>query len=151
MTTGEGPVTYPVAVIKVNKLLYTVLLDKGAGSSFASPTLLQELNITPRNETKTVEMMLHTATKKIEIFESQIQNVTSNFNFITEVSKLEKDILINIPEPQYKAMINQFQHLKDIQMNDIDTKSPLRVHENLRASEYSKIKVQQYSRIGQQG
>ena len=36
-------------------------------------------------------------------------------------------------------------------MNDIDTKSPLPLHEILGASEYSKIKVQQYSRIGQRG
>ena len=45
----------------------------GAASSYATSALLQELNIIlTRNETKRVEMMLHTATKKVEIFESQI-------------------------------------------------------------------------------
>ena len=55
---------------------------------------------------KTIEMMLHTTTKKVEVFEIQIQDVESNFNFTTEVRKVEKDILINITNPQYEAMIN---------------------------------------------
>ena len=36
---------------------------------------------------------------------------------------MEKDVLINIPNPQYEVMINQFQYLKGIQMNDTETKS----------------------------
>ena len=77
------------------------------GSSYVSSTLVKELNITPkRKEVKTIEMMLHTTTKKVEVFEIQIQDVASNFNFTTEVRKVEKDILINIPNPQYEAMIN---------------------------------------------
>ena len=77
------------------------------GSSYVSSTLVKELNITPkRKEVKTIEMMLYTTTKKVEVFEIQIQDVASNFNFTTEVRKVEKDILINIPNPQYEAMIN---------------------------------------------
>ena len=77
------------------------------GSSYVSSTLVKELNITPkRKEGKTIEMMLYTTTKKVEVFEIQIQDVASNFNFTTEVRKVEKDILINIPNPQYEAMIN---------------------------------------------
>ena len=77
------------------------------GSSYVSSTLVKELNITPkRKEVKTIEMMLYTTTKKAEVFEIQIQDVASNFNFRTEVRKVEKDILINIPNPQYEAMIN---------------------------------------------
>ena len=77
------------------------------GSSYVSSTLVKELNITPkRKEVKTIEMMLYTTTKKVEVFEIQIQDVASNFNFRTEVRKVEKDILINIPYPQYEAMIN---------------------------------------------
>ena len=96
-------------------------------------------------------MMLHTTTKKVEVFEIQIQDVASNFSFTTEVSKVEKDVLINIPNPQYGVMISQFQHLKDIPMNDTDTKSSLPIHAILGASEYSKIKVQELPRIGQPG
>ena len=77
------------------------------GSSYVSSTLVKELDITPkRKEVKTIEMMLYTTTKKVEVFEIQIQDVASNFNFTTEVRKVEKDILINIPNPQYEAMIN---------------------------------------------
>ena len=77
------------------------------GSSYVSSTLVKELNITPkRKEVKTIEMMLYTTTKRVEVFEIQIQDVASNFNFTTEVRKVEKDILINIPNPQYEAMIN---------------------------------------------
>ena len=129
IATGEGPVTYLVVVVKVNGILCRVLLDTRAGSSYASSTLLKELNITlTRKEIKTIEMMLYTATKKIEVFEIQIQDVTSNFNFTTEVSKVEKGILTNILNPQYEVMINQFQCLKDIRLNDTDTKSSLPIH-----------------------
>ena len=100
---------------------------------------------------KTIEMMLHTTTKKVEIFEIQSQDVASNFNFTTEVSKVEKDVLINISNLQYEVMINQFLHLKGIQMNDTDTKSSFPIHLILGASEYSKIKVQELPRIGQPG
>ena len=96
-------------------------------------------------------MMLHATTKNVEVFKIQIQNVTSNFNFTTEVSKVEKDVLINIQNRQYEVIINQFQHLKDIQMNDKDTKSSLPMHLILGASEYSKNKVQKLPRIGQLG
>lgn len=52
-----------------------------------------------------------------------------------KLEKAGKCILINPANPQYQVMINQFEHLKDIQMNDIDTKSPLPLHEILGASE----------------
>ena len=65
------------------------------------------------------------------------------------MSKIEKAILINIPDPQYEVMINQFQHLKDIQMNDTESKSSLPIHLFLGASELSKIKVKALPRIGQ--
>ena len=152
IATGEGPVTYPVVVVIIYGVLCRGLLDTGAGSSYASTTLLQELQITPkRKETKTIEMMLHTTTKKIEIFDITIQDVSSNFNFTTEVSKVERETLINIPNPKYDEIIKQFQHLKDIKMNDTDTKSSLPIHVILNASEYSKIKVQEVPRIGLPG
>ena len=93
---------------------------------------------------KTIEFMFHTTTKKVEVFEIQIQDFASNFNFPTEVSNVKKDVLINIPNPQYEVMINQFQHLKDIRINDTDTKSSLPIHVILGASEYSKIKAQEF-------
>ena len=100
---------------------------------------------------KTIEMVFHTTTKKVEVFEIQIRDVASNFNFTTEVTKVEKDIFINIPNPQYEVIINQFQDLKDIRMNDTDTKLSLPIHVMLRASEYSIIKVQEGPRVGQPG
>ena len=72
--------------------------------------------------------MLYTATKKVEVFEIQIQDVTSNINFTTKVSKVEKGILTNILNPQYEVMINQFQCLKDIRLKGTDTKSSLPIH-----------------------
>ena len=51
-------------------------------------------------------MMLHTTTKNVEVFKIQIQNVTSNFNFTTEVSKVEKDVLINIQNHQYEVSVS---------------------------------------------
>ena len=61
--------------------------------------------------------LIHTTTKKVEVFEIQIQDLVSNFSFTTAVSKVEKDILICILNLHYEVMTNQFQHLKDIRCN----------------------------------
>ena len=45
MMTTEGSVTYPVVVVKVNGIKCRALLDTGAGSAYASSTLIDRLDI----------------------------------------------------------------------------------------------------------
>ena len=86
VTTGES-VIYPVAVDKVNNILCRALLDTGAGSSYGSSALLGKLNLRPiRRETKRIEMMVHSTTRKIGTFEIEINIVSGDFQFKAKVS-----------------------------------------------------------------
>ena len=87
MVATEGSIIYPIVVVKVNNILCRALLDTGAGSSYVFSALLGKLNLRPiRRETKCTEMMMHSATRKIDVFEIEINDVSENFQFKAEVS-----------------------------------------------------------------
>ena len=53
MMAAESLVMHPVVVVKVNSIMCRVLLDTGAGSSYASAALLDRLKLKPiKKETK---------------------------------------------------------------------------------------------------
>ena len=87
MVATEGSIIYPIVVVKVNNILCRALLDTGAGSSYVFSALLGKLSLRPiRRETKRTEMMMHSATRKIDVFEIEINDVSENFQFKAEVS-----------------------------------------------------------------
>ena len=60
----------------------------------------------------------------------------------TTVSKVDKGVLLSIPNPQYNDKIKMFPHPGGVMMDDEDTKPELPMHLILGASEYSRIKTQ---------
>ena len=60
----------------------------------------------------------------------------------TTVSKVDKGVLLSIPNPQYNDKIKMFPHPAGVMMDDEDTKPELHMHLILGASEYSRIKTQ---------
>ena len=123
MAATGGSVIYPVVVVKVNNILCRALLDTGAGSSYASSALLGKLSLRPiRRETKGIEMMMHSTIRKIDVFEIEINDVSGDFQFKAEVSKIERETLLSLPNPNYESVLRQHRHLRDIKMNDTDTK-----------------------------
>ena len=136
MAATEGSVIYPVVVVKVNNILCRALLDTGVGSSYASSALLGKLNLRPtRRKTKRIEMMMHSTTRKIDVFEIEINDASGNFQFKAEVNKVERETLLSLPNPNYESVLRQHQHLRDIKMNDTDTKAELPILLILGASE----------------
>ena len=58
VVTVEGPVVYLVVVVEVEGITCRALLDTGAGSSYASATLVERLNRKPdHKEYKKIEMI----------------------------------------------------------------------------------------------
>ena len=47
LATGGGQVVYPVVLVEVDGISCRVLLDTGAGSSYALTTLINKLNRKP--------------------------------------------------------------------------------------------------------
>ena len=146
--TTEANETYP-EVIKVNGVQFRTPLDTGSGSSYISESFIDLLKINPvRKEYKTIETLTNSTTKKLKIYNLKVENLDENFSFQTELNKLEREVLITLPNPKYNKMIETYDHLKGIKMNERDAKTELPVHVILGASDYVKIKMQKCPRVG---
>ena len=119
LTTTKNHVIYPVAIVKVNGVKCRVLLDTGSGSSYTSDGLLDYLKINPtRKEIKTIETFTNLTTKKLKIYSVKIQDVNKKLSFNTELNKLERDVLLTLPNLKYSRTLKKYPHLKELKMND---------------------------------
>ena len=48
----------------------------------------------------------------------QISDTKHQFRFQTELYKLEKSVLVELPYPKYLELQNRYQHLKDLVINE---------------------------------
>ena len=60
------------------------------------------------------------STKSIPACSVEIRDSDHEFKFQTEINKLEKNVLLELPNPEYQNLQNSYQHLKDIKINDHD-------------------------------
>ena len=152
LSTNTSLLTYPVLVIEVEGVKCRVLIDTGARSSCASSKLINKINKKPIcRETKRVETLMHSVVKKTEIYQFEIGDINQEFKIGIEINKLEKEVLLELPNPNYPEIQKSYNHLKDIIINDTDTKKELPVHVILGAGDYTKIKTQERARVGQPG
>lgn len=152
VATGKGSVTYPVVVVDVGGIHCRALLDTGAGSSYASAALLHRLGKQPvRREYKRIEMMMQASNREIEIHDVVISSLTGEFQLRTEVTKVDRGTLLSLENPRYKHMIEQYDHLQGVSMDDVDEKEQLPVHLILGTNEYAQIKTETTPKIGKPG
>ena len=149
MAANEMSVIYPVVVIRVEGILCRALLDTGSGSSYVSAELSKRVGKKPsKRETRTVDMMLHSTTRKIETYELQVEDVERTFHLEVEASKVEKEVLLTLPNPKYSKLIERYEQLRGIVMNDDDKKDELPIHVILGAGAFCSIKSPEKLRIG---
>ena len=79
--------------------------------------------------------------KNIPVYSVEIKNINNEFNFKTEISKLEKSLSLELPNPNYREIQNNYQHLRDIKLNDYDTKTELPIHMSLGISDYGGAQI----------
>ena len=150
--TGEGTVTYPVVVVIVNGVKCRALLDTGAGSCYVSEAPIRHLGKKPvRREHIRINMIMHSTKKLVEIYDVNIVNLKGDFELSTEVTKVEKNVLLTIPNPKYLEMLKSHQHLIGITMDDNDEKAELPIHVIIGTNQYPKIKPETPTRIGNKG
>ena len=95
MIAAESLVIHPVLVVKVNNIMCQTLLDTGAGSSYASAALLERLKLKPiKKETKNMDMVMSSTTRKLEIRHVEISELSEKFKINSPVYKVEKNIVI---------------------------------------------------------
>ncbi|CAH3014674.1 unnamed protein product [Porites evermanni] len=57
------------------------------------------------------------------------------------INKVDKGVLLTIPNPKYEQLINRYHHLQQLVTDDNDKNSELLIHVILGSSEYSGIKT----------
>ncbi len=152
VASGDSLVTFPVVVVEVNSVRCRALLDTGASSSYASAALLDRVNSRPLRKTvRQIEMMVATTRNKIEVHKINVKSLSGGFQLETEVTKVNRGVLLALDNPQYLTLINQYAHLRGITIDDTDTKPQLPVHLILGISEYTKIKTKTAHKVGNPG
>ena len=68
-------------------------------------------------------------------------------NFNANLNKLEREVLLTLPNPKYSEILKKHPHLKEVHMNDTDKKEQLSVHIILVASGFAKINVEKDPRV----
>ena len=150
LTTNTSLVTYPVLVIEVEGVKCRALIDTGAGSSYASYKLISKINKPICRETKRIETLMHSVVKKTEIYQFEIGDINQEFKIGIEINKLEKEVLLELPNPNYPEIQKSYNHLKDIIINDTDTKKDLPVHVILGTGDYRKLRLKRGLELGNQ-
>ena len=152
VTNGNSSVVYPVVIVEVNGVRCRALLDTGEGSSYASAALLNRIKTCSlRKEVRRIEMMMQTTRQEIEVHQVEVKSLSRKFNLKTEVTKVNRGVLLTLDNPQYLDLLTQYSHLKGVVMDDTDTKQELPVHLILGTSEYTKIKTKTTPKLGKPG
>ena len=94
---------------------------------------------------------MHSVVKKSEMYQFEIGDKNQEFKIGIEIHKLEKEVLLELPNLNYPEIQKSYYHLKDRAINDTDTKKELPVHVILGVGDYTKIKTQEKARVGQSG
>ena len=150
LATGEGTVIYPVVVVEIDGIRCRALLDTGSGSSYASATLIESLKKSPaRVEPRLIEMMMCSTTQMVKSYQVRLTSIDKKFEMSTTVNKVDKGVLLTIPNPRYTELTSKYRHLEGVRIDDNDKKSELPIHLILGASEYSRIKTETKPRIGE--
>jgi hypothetical protein len=99
-------------------------------------------------------MMLGSVTKDMELSTVCVQAVNGEFamDVIENVTKVDKgELLLYVDNPNYTTLINSYQHLEGVQMEDKDQKPKLPVHLIPGASDYMRIKTNEKPQVGKIG
>ncbi len=149
---NDGLLVYPVAVVNVEGIKCRALLDTGAGNLYVSAALLDLLPRRSRKKkVRRVEMMLVLVTKEMELSTVHVEAVNGEFAMDGSVTKVVKGELLFVDNPNYAKLINSYQHLEGVQMEDKDQKPKLPVHLILGAGDYMRIKTAEKPRVGKIG
>ena len=96
-------------------------------------------------------MMMSSRTRKLEIPDVEISELSKKLKINSPVYKVEKKTLLSLPNLKYKGILDQYKYSTDINMNDNDSKPEVPIHMILGASNYARIKVPEMPRVGSPG
>ena len=156
LTTNSNACAYPVVIINIEGIKCRALVDTGSGANYVSSTIInlinRKINKKPiKSVPKQIVTLISSSMKNIPVYSVEIKDINNEFSFKTEINKLEKSVLLEMPNPNYRELQNTYPHLRDITLNDYNSKSQLPIHVVLGVNEYTKIKTPERARIGLPG
>ena len=141
-THEDQRVCHPIVIVKANNVTCRALLDTGATTSYVSAYLLSLMKITPSNTlTRRIQTITGTITKHVEVYNLSVSNTRGKFSIPVSAAKVGRRDLLTVGNPNYPDLIEHYQLLQGICMEDTDTKPFLPVHLILGVAEYSNIKT----------
>ena len=109
-----------------------------------------------RNETNRDVVTHHL--ENAQVRNLTISNQEGSFKLKVDIHKVDKEILLMVPNSEYKTLLQSYSQLKGVFIDDVDdddddddTKAELPVHIVLGASNFSKIKTNMPARTGKTG
>ena len=94
---------------------------------------------------------MSSTTRKLEIYDVEISELSEKLKINSAVYKEEKNTLLSLLNPKYKAIIDKYKRSASMKMNDNATKPELPINMMLGASNYARIKVPEMPRVGSPG
>ena len=149
IASSSESVIYPVVVVRVKGVRCRATLDTAAGSSYISSAMVRHLGMKPsRTEERCIEMLMANTVKTFNIYKLEISDDNGTFTLETEITQVDRDVIMTIPNPQYQDVLKKYNHLKRVKIIDKDTKKELPMQISLGASDYSRIKTSTGTRVG---
>ena len=142
-SNSETTTIHATVKAKVNGQDVRIMIDTGASSSYICSDLVTKLSLRPtRKETKCIEQMYGTVTKRVEIYRINVtSNAVEGFSLDVDCVNAEKPVRTHLPNPKITELKRKFQRLKRIQFSDEDSSDQqLPVHIIFGAAEYQRIR-----------
>ena len=96
----------------------------GAESSCVSAKLIKLLRMKPTEvQTKTIDMLMTSNVARLEVYDLQLQAFNHQFSLSVKATKVVKTELLSISNPNYRALIDKYLHLKGVNVHDDDKKT----------------------------
>lgn len=96
-------------------------------------------------------MLITSQVTKLEMYDARIESLDGSFSMEVKLTKVHKGELLTVDNPKYQELINSYDHLKGIKIEDDDAKKQLPVHVVLGSGEYARIKTETKPYIGRDG
>ena len=142
----------PIILIKVDGITCRALINTEAGSSYASRNLINLLKKKLREtKTKRVDMLITSQVTKLEMYDARIESLDEGFSMKVKLTKVHEEKPLTVDNLKYQELINNYDHLKGIKIEDEDITEQLRVHVVLGSGEHTRIKTETKTHIGRDG
>ena len=152
MTDGvNGDGVFPVVVVRVNGVVCRALIDSGAGGSYASAKLTNMIGGKPSaTKVQQIEKLMSSKSARMDFYDTEVCALDGSYQMKVRLAKVEKSELLTINNPQYDKLLRQYNHRRNVDINDRDTKDQLPIHLVLGNGEYAHIKTSTKPLIGRE-